>query len=108
MDSVKYIYQKSSFQGLRFQDTSWKALRSVLRRLEASSAPISEAFWDCFGHFDGGSGQQNSFRTRLGRYGSMFLPWDGLQGGFWIVFEPTFGRSEMFFYLVRSRLLRVL
>ena len=90
MDSVKYIYQKSSFQGVRFQDTSWKDLRSVLERLEASLAPFSEAFWKSFGHFDGSSGQQNSFFLRLGRCGSVFLLSDGLRGGFWVVFGPIF------------------
>ena len=40
---------------LRFQDTSWRSLRSVLERPEASSDGFSEAVWVPFAHFDEGT-----------------------------------------------------
>ena len=81
---------------------------ALWERLEASSERFWEAFGRSFGHFDQGTGQETLVFSSLGRCWHDFLPSNGLQGAFWMVFEPTFGRSEMFFYLVRSRLLRVL
>ena len=95
-------------RGVRFQDTSWKHLRSALGAAGSVFGPFLGDFWGFFGHSDGGTGQQNLFFFRLGRCSNDFLLSDTFQGGLWVVFRTTFCCFEMRFYLVRSSILRVL
>ena len=108
MDSVQYIYQKSTFQPPCFQDTFWKHLRSALGVVGSVFGPFPGGLWGFFGDSDGGAGQQNLFFSRLGRRSNDFLLSDTFQGRFLVVFRLTFACFEMLFYVVRSSILRVL
>ena len=72
---------------------------ALWERLEASSERFWEAFGRSFGHFDQGTGQETLVFSSLGRCWHDFLPSNGLQGAFWVVFGPTFGLSESRFFM---------
>ena len=70
---------------------------ALWERLEASSQPFWEVFWEPFTHSDRGAGQPNSFLFSPREVLTDFLLLDGLQGVVWVVFAPTFRRSEVSF-----------